>query len=334
MKVSAFATLAPRGALLPYSYEAADLGPHDVEIEISHCGICHSDLHLIDDDWKISAYPLVPGHEIVGTVTGIGDSVDHLELEQRVGVGWQRSACLVCRPCLYGHENLCAHKQATCVGHRGGFASRIRVDSRFAFALPKGLDSARAAPLLCGGVTVYAPLRRHGVDATSAVGVIGIGGLGHMAILFLRAMGAEITAFSASADKREEALRMGAAHFVCSTDAREIRAHAGSLDLVLSTVPARLDWISYLQTLRPNGVLCLVASPPGIMQIPPDALLGQRSICFSEIGGRATIAEMLRCADQHGIAPQVETRPMAEVNAALSRLRQNQVRYRMVLENR
>jgi uncharacterized zinc-type alcohol dehydrogenase-like protein len=248
-------------------------------------------------------------------------------------VGWQRSACLTCELCLNRHDNLCPRKQATCVGHHGGLADRIRTDSRFVFPIPDGLDSAAAAPLLCGGVTVFSPLRRFGVSATSHVGVIGIGGLGHMALLFLRAFGCRITAFSSSADKREEALRMGAHHFACSTDARDVRQHAGSLDLLISTVHARLDWITYLQALRPNGVLCLVASPPGILQIPPAALLGQKSICYSEIGGRAAITEMLAFAARREVAPAVEVLPMTEVNAAIGKLRQNQVRYRMVLEN-
>jgi uncharacterized zinc-type alcohol dehydrogenase-like protein len=249
-----------------------------------------------------------------------------------VGVGWQRSACFQCEYCLTRRENLCAAQTATCVGHHGGMAERIRTDGRFVFALPEGLESASAAPLLCGGVTVYAPLRRYRIDATHSVGVIGIGGLGHIAISFLRAFGCEVTAFSSSSEKRDEALAMGAHHFVCSTDSREVLRRKDTLHFLLSTVHVRLDWISYLQALRPDGILCLVGSPPGVLQIPPVQLLtGQRSICGSDIGDRATIVEMLRFAARHRVAPRVQLAPLSEVNAAIGRVRNNQARYRMVL---
>ncbi|HZL19415.1 MAG TPA: NAD(P)-dependent alcohol dehydrogenase [Polyangia bacterium] len=332
--IQAQAALTKGAALQDFSYEPQELGPNDIEIEISHCGLCHSDIHLIDDSWSRSKYPQVPGHEIVGTVGALGSAVKHLEFGQRVGVGWQRSACLECDLCLGGEENLCARQQATCMGHHGGLANRIRIDGRFAFALPAELDSAAAAPLLCGGVTVYSPMRRYRIGATSSVAVIGIGGLGHMAIRMLRALGAEVTAFSTSPDKKPEALAMGAHDFASSTDAREIRKHFGRFDLILSTVAARLDWTTYLQTLRANGTLCLLGIPPGmIMQFPPSLLItGQRSITGSDIGGRAVIREMLRFVTRHKIAPQIQRMPMSEANAGLTRLRQNQVRYRLVLE--
>jgi uncharacterized zinc-type alcohol dehydrogenase-like protein len=219
------------------------------------------------------------------------------------------------------------------MGHHGGLADRIRIDARFAFALPDELDSAVAAPLLCGGVTVFSPLRRFHADAASRVAIIGIGGLGHMALLMARALGCETTAFSSSADKEGEARAMGADHFGCSTDAKDIRRHFNRFDLVLSTVHARLDWTTFLQTLRPNGTLCLLGMPPGILQFPPALLVtGQRSITGSDVGGRAMIREMLRFSARHKIAPLVQKMPMAEVNAAFTRLRQNQVRYRLVLE--
>jgi len=331
--IVAHAAFEAGGPLRPLSYTPAPLGPHAVEIEISHCGLCHSDIHLIDDSWNRSAYPLVPGHEVVGTIAAKGASVAHLHEGDRVGMGWQRSACLECDLCRRGQENLCALQEATCIRHHGGLAGRIRADSRFVFPIPDGLPSAAAAPLLCGGVTVYAPLRRHGVDATKSVGVIGIGGLGHIALRMLRAFGCEVTAFSSSADKRDEALAMGADHFASSTDPRQIRQHLGRLDLLLSTVHARLDWTTYLQVLRPNGVLCLLGLPPGILQIPASVLVtGQRAIVGSDIGGRSVIAEMLRFAARHRITPEVQTLPMSEVNTAIDRLRRNQVRYRIVLE--
>ena len=333
MAFSAFAALGARQSLVPHQYEPAAIGPQDVEIEISHCGICHSDLHLIDNDWSASKYPLVPGHEIVGKVTAAGSDCA-FRIGQRVGVGWQRSACLDCEQCRAGQENLCPRQEATCVGHMGGFARRIRIDGRFAFPLPDAIDSAAAAPLLCAGVTVFAPLRRWRVSSGARVGVIGIGGLGHLALRFSRAMGCETTAFTSSPDKRDAAMQLGAQQVVSSTNARELRACAGRLDFLLCTAPARLDWISYLETLKPNGVLCLVGAPSGLLQFPAAQLLSsQRVVCGSDIGSPAAIREMLAFAAEHGIGAQVETTPMAEVNAALQRVRENRVRYRMVLTN-
>jgi uncharacterized zinc-type alcohol dehydrogenase-like protein len=334
-RVQAFAAPAPRAALQPFSYDAAPLGPEDVEIEITHCGVCHSDIHLIDDDWNRSKYPFVPGHEIAGRISAVGREVRHLAVGQRAGAGWQRSACMRCALCRTRQENLCAAQQATCVGHHGGLAERIRTDGRFVFPIPDALESAGAAPLLCGGVTVYAPLRRYRADATRHVGVVGIGGLGHLALRFAAAFGCEVTAFSSSLDKRTEVLQMGAHHFVHATDVRQVRARVHTLDLLISTVAARLDWITYLETLRPNGVLCLVGAPPGVLQIPAVQLVaGQRAICGSDIGDPATISEMLEVAARHRILPTVEVDEMGNVNAGIARLRENRVRYRLVLQNR
>ncbi len=333
MSISAFAALAAKQALVPYEYEPAPLSRLEVEIDVRCCGICHSDLHLIDNDWSVSSYPLVPGHEIVGTVVQAGPDASHA-VGARVGVGWQRGACFECEQCLAGRENLCPRQQATCVGNMGGFARRVRIDGRFAFPLPPSLDAAAAAPLLCGGATVFAPLRRWGVKAGMQVGVIGIGGLGHLALRFLQAMRVETTAFTSSPDKREEALRLGATHAASSTHAGELRGQAGRFDFLLCTVPARLDWIAYLQALKPNGTLCLVGAPPGLMQFPAAQLLtGQRAICGSDIGSPAAIREMLVFAAEHGIGAQIEKAPMADVNVALQRVRDNKARYRMVLEN-
>jgi uncharacterized zinc-type alcohol dehydrogenase-like protein len=334
MMIPAYAAMEPRARLQPFSYVAPELGAHHVELEVTHCGLCYSDIHLIDDDWKKSRYPLVPGHEVVGRVIGRGAEVTHLEVGQRVGVGWQHSACLSCELCVSGCENLCPTQIAACVGHHGGLAQRMIADARFALAIPDALDSAAAAPLLCGGVTVYSPMRRYGISGTSRVGVIGIGGLGHMAIAILKALGAEIVAFSSSPDKRSPALRMGAHDYVGSTDVREIRKLGGRLDLIISTVHARLDWVTYLQALRPNGVLCLLGGGTSLLQISQQALLGQRSITTGEIGSRAAIAEVLALAARHAIMPEIEIAPMHDSQLQIDRLRENQVRYRAVLANR
>ena len=333
MTIHAHAAMAPRQTLNPFQYEPAGLGPWDVEVAITHCGICHSDIHLIDNDWGISSYPLVPGHEIIGTVEDAGAEVKHLKKGQRVGVGWQRGSCLVCEQCLKGNENLCPENRATCVGNHGGFAERIRVDSRFAFPIPDALASENAAPLLCGGATVYSPLKNYGIVPSMRIGVIGIGGLGHLALQFANAFGCEVTAFSSTPDKEKEAGSFGAHRFIASANLAAPKKAAGSLDFILSTVFANLDWNTYLQLLRPNGKLCFVGVPAAPIQIHIGALLGgQKSVCASVIGSRNTIREMLDFAARHDIQAKTEVLPMAEVNKAIEKVRANKARYRMVLK--
>jgi len=334
MQFSGFAVTRAGGKLEPFKYDPAPLCPDDVEIEISHCGICHSDIHLIDNDWGISEYPLLPGHEIVGSVVDCGSEVSGLAPGVRVAVGWQRGACLTCDLCVSGDDNLCADSRATCVGHHGGFADRIRVDSRFAFPLPEALDSETAAPLMCAGTTVYSPFRYYDVRSASRVGVIGIGGLGHLALQFANAFGCEVTAFSSSRAKSEEAIILGAHHFVDTSEPEALERAAGSIDFLLSTVNADLDWNGYMGTLRPNGMLCVVGLSPNPIAVHPMTLImGRKAISGSPIGSRATIREMLDFAARHGIQAQVETVPMADVNEAIERVRANKARYRMVLAN-
>ena len=333
MTVEAYATMSSGAPLEPFEYEEAPLGPDDIEIAITHCGVCHSDVHLIDNDWRISQYPLVPGHEVIGTVAEVGSAVTHLAVGARVGVGWQRDACGTCDECVSGEENLCADNQATCVGHHGGFANKIRIDGRFAFTIPEGLLSENAAPLLCGGATVYTPLARF-IRPEQKVGIIGIGGLGHLAIQFAAAIGCEVTAFSSTSAKEEEARALGAHHFVASDKRRALRKLAKTQDFVLSTVHADLDWSGYVRALRPNGTLCFVGVPSAPLEIGIHDLLGaQRRVCGSVIGGRPAIRDMLAFAARHDIKATTELVPIADVNPALDRLRANQVRYRLVLEH-
>jgi uncharacterized zinc-type alcohol dehydrogenase-like protein len=331
MSFHAYAAHEKKGPVKPFVYEPDPLGPHDVEIRISHCGICHSDVHLVDGDWGWGRYPMVPGHEIVGTVTALGAEVRHLENGRRVGVGWQRGSCLACEACNVGDENLCAANVATCVEHHGGFADRIRVDGRFAFPVPEALASESAAPLLCGGVTVYSPLRRW-VKPSMRVGVVGIGGLGHLALQFARAMGCEVTAISSSPDKAAEARGFGAHHFLATREPKALPSAAGTLDFVLSTVFVGQDWTSLLGALRPNGVLCFVGAPAEPLTLHVGALLGgQKTVTTSVIGGRPAIREMLAFAARHGVAAKTQLRPLAEADAALGEVRQGRARYRMVL---
>ena len=331
MGFHAWAAHRQKGALKPFVYEPEPLGPHDVEIRISHCGICHSDVHLVDGDWGVGRYPMVPGHEIVGTIADAGPEVRHLAVGQRVGVGWQRSACLECEWCVSGQENLCARELATCVDQHGGFAERIRVDGRFTFPVPAALASEHAAPLLCGGVTVYAPLSRW-VRPSMRVGVVGIGGLGHLALQFARAMGCEVTALSTSADKEAEARCFGAHRFIAIGEPKALRAAGQALDFVLSTAFLAPDWKGLLRTLRPNGVLCLVGAPEEPLQLDTGSMLGrQLSVTTSAIGGRPAIREMLEFATRHGIVPKTQLRSLAAADAALDGVRQGQARYRIVL---
>jgi alcohol/geraniol dehydrogenase (NADP+) len=333
-EIRGYATHAAGAELLTYRYELGALGADEVDIRISHCGVCHSDLHLIDNDWGISKYPFVPGHEIVGTVTAAGSAVRHLKPGDRVGVGWQANSCGHCAWCRSGRENLCPEAQPTCVHRNGGFAEAVRVSARFAVPIPETLDSENAAPLLCAGITVYTPLRTYNVSPASRVGVIGIGGLGHLALQFATVFGAEVTAFSTSPGKEEEARSFGAHHFCNTRESKGMKALAGSLDLVISTVDAEQDWSAFVAALRPSGVLCLVGAPARPLQVPAAMLvLPAKAIAGSNTGSPLAIAEMLDVAARHGVKAQTERFPMGRVNEAVGKMRKGTVRYRAVLAN-
>ena len=328
------ATHAAGAELLPYKYEVGELGEHEVEVKISHCGVCHSDVHLIDNDWGISKYPFIPGHEIVGTVTAVGSNVRSRKPGERVGIGWQADSCGICEWCRQGDEQLCALAEPTCVGRNGGYADLIRVNSRFAIPVPAALESENVAPLLCGGITVYSPLRNYGVRPASRVGVIGIGGLGHMGLQFANAFGAEVTAFSTSKNKEEEAKTMGAHHFINTRDTGALKKVAGSFDLLLATVSADQDWAGLIAALRPKGTLCVLGVPPSALQIPAFALIsGQKQLAGSPTGSPRDIHEMLVVAARHGVKAITERFPMAKANEAVARVKKNLVRYRAVLSN-
>jgi len=331
MEVQGWAASSPGGALQPITYELAVEGPFDLLVEVETCGICHSDIHMIDDDWRLSRYPLVPGHEVVGRVVARGEAVGGLAVGDRVGVGWQGSACMTCQECLSGKENLCDQHQGLIVVGKGGFASHVKVDGRFAFPFPPPLPP-EASPLLCGGVTVYAALRQAGMTSGQRVGVVGLGGLGHMAVLFAARLGNEVTVFTTTPAKAQEAGRLGATEAVVVPPGSSPPPPTKRLDLLLSTVPYPQDWVAYLNWLGADGTLVLVAGGNEPLSIPFWALLTKRRrIMGSPIGGRATVRETLEVAARFGILPQVEVFPLAHVNEALRRVRQNQVRFRAVL---
>ncbi len=333
-EIRGYATHAAGAELLAYRYEVGALGAGEVDIRISHCGICRSDLHLIDNDWQVSKFPFVPGHEIVGTVEAVGAAVENLKPGQRVGVGWQAGSCGQCAWCRRGKENLCPQAQPTCVQRHGGFADAVRVPARFVIPIPEALDSENAAPLLCAGITVYTPLRTYGISPASRVGVIGIGGLGHLALQFARIFGAEVTAFSTSPGKEEEARAMGAHHFCNARESKVMKALAGSLDLIISTVNADQDWSAFLSALRPEGVLCLVGAPARPLQVPGSLLIvSARALSGSNTGSPLALEEMLDVAARHGVTTKTERFPMTRVNEAVAKVRKGGVRYRAVLAN-
>jgi alcohol/geraniol dehydrogenase (NADP+) len=332
--IQGFATHAAGAELLPYKYDPGDIKANEVEIAISHCGICRSDLHLIDNDWGISQYPLIPGHEIIGKVTATGTAVLGLNLGDRVGVGWQAHCCGQCEWCLQGEENLCPDLQGTCVHRHGGYADRVRINSRFVFLIPEGLDSERAAPLLCGGLTVYNPIRSLGVNPSSRVGIVGIGGLGHMALQFARAFGAEVTAFSSSPAKEPDARSLGADQFVNTRETKLIKKLAGHFDVILSTVEADQDWTAYIAALRPHGTLCFVGAPPTPLGVGVNPIIsGNKIITGMPNGSPRMMREMLRVAERHKVQAITERFAMSKANDAVTKVKKNRVRYRAVLVN-
>src|SRR5664279_436763 len=332
--INGYAAHAAGAELLPYKYSPGTLKPNDVEIQISHCGICHSDIHLINNDWGISEFPFIPGHEIVGKITALGSEVTTLSIGQRVGLGWQSNSCGVCEWCLQGKENLCAASQGTAVHRNGGYADAVRANARFVIPIPEKLESENAAPLLCGGITVYNPIRTHGVNPSSRVGVVGIGGLGHLAVQFARAFGAEVTAFSTSASKEAEALALGAHNFVNTRETKALKEVAGTQDFILSTINADQDWGVYIQALRPTGTLCFVGVPPSPVSVHAFPLIsGMRSISGNPTGSPHGLREMLDVAARHGVNAQIESFPMSKANEAIEKVKKNKVRYRAVLAN-
>ncbi len=332
--IKAYAVTAARGPLQPYEYDAGPLGDEQVEIAVTHCGVCHSDLSMIDNEWGMTGFPLVPGHEVVGKVVAAGEHVKKIKVGDRVGLGWFSGSCMACHQCLAGDQNLCAGAEGTIVGRHGGFANRVRSHWAWATPLPEKLDSAKAGPLFCGGITVFNPIIQCGVKPTDRVGVIGIGGLGHMALKFLNAWGCEVVAFTSSDSKRDEALTLGAHRVVNSRDSAQLAGIASSLDFILSTVNVTLDWQSLIGALKPRGRLHTVGAvlePISLAAFP--LIMGQKSLSGSPLGSPSTVETMLDFCARHDIAPTTETFPMSKVNDAIEHLRAGKARYRIVLEN-
>jgi uncharacterized zinc-type alcohol dehydrogenase-like protein len=319
----------------PMMLETLDPGPlgaEDVEVAVEHCGLCHSDLSVFHNEWGISQFPAVLGHEVIGRVTDVGPNAKTRKIGQRVGVGWFSGSDMHCRQCMSGNNHLCPQAQATIIGHRGGFASHVRAHWAWVIPLPERLNLADAGPLLCGGMTVFSPLMMH-AKPTDRVGIIGIGGLGHMAVKFAAAYGCNVTAFSSSESKFDEAKGFGATQVLSSKDSTGIKKLAGSFDLLISTVNVKLDWDAMMNALAPNGRMHVVGAV--LEPIPVAAvklILGQRSVSGSPTGSPVAIETMLDFASRHNIAPQTEHFPMSKINDAFARLESGKARYRIVLD--
>jgi uncharacterized zinc-type alcohol dehydrogenase-like protein len=330
--IKAWAAKGPNQKLEPYEYEAGPLGADDVEIAVEHCGICHSDISMVNNEWGFTAYPVIPGHEVIGRVVALGSNAKGLKVGQRVGVGWVAGSCMHCGPCLSGEGNLCAENVPTIMRH-GGFADRVRAQWTWAVPIPDELNAADAGPLLCGGVTVFTPFKVFDIKPTDRVGVVGIGGLGHMALMFAKAWGCEVTAFTSTDSKANEARNFGAHRVVNTRNGDDLKKIAGSLDMLLVTVNVPLDWPAMMATLRPNGRLHVVGAVlEPIPVVAFDLIMGQKSVSGSPNGAPTTIAQMLEFAARHKISPQTEHYPMHAVNDAFEHLMAGKARYRLVLD--
>ncbi len=315
--------------------QPVDLGPldsEDVEVEVEHCGMCHSDFSVLNDEWGFSQFPAVLGHEVIRRIVEIGSAAKGLKVGQRVGIGWNSGCCMHCRQCKSGNHQLCAEAQPTIVGHKGGFANRVRSHWAWAIPLPEKLDIADAGPLLCGGITVFNPLAMY-ANPTSRVGIVGIGGLGHMGVKFAAAYGCDVTAFTSSESKFEEARGFGANHVVSSRDTAAIQKLAGSFEMLIVTVNVALDWDALITSLAPNGRMHIVGAVLEPIQVSAVPLIfGQKSVSGSPTGSPVAIETMLEFAARYSITPQTEHYPMSQINEAFKRLEAGKARYRIVLD--
>jgi uncharacterized zinc-type alcohol dehydrogenase-like protein len=338
----AYSAQAPGARLEPVTYEAPELQDDEVRVAVTHCGVCHTDIHGLDGDFGVFDFPMVPGHEIVGLVSELGAATSGLKVGDRVGIGWQGRCCGECQWCRAGDEHLCL-QIADCGTWTpyGGFASSVVVNGRFAYPLPADMLPETAAVLVCAGIAVYPPLRKYTAGAATRVGIVGIGGLGHLALQFAKALGCEVTALSSSPGKDEEARALGADHFLLTTDQAAMDENEFGFDMLLCTAQSGNDWGNLVKVLTKNGRLVLPAFAPIDLPLAGGSGAGpmvnfvahQVSITGSFLGSRADMWEMLAFAERHGIRPKIERMPMTQVNEAMLRVRQNQARYRVVLAN-
>jgi uncharacterized zinc-type alcohol dehydrogenase-like protein len=340
-KTSAYAAFDAKSPLGAWNFERKDPGPRDVQIEIQFCGVCHSDIHQVRDEWGGSIYPMVPGHEIVGRVTKAGSAVKKFKEGDLAGVGCMVDSCRECASCRDDEEQYCERGTVLTYNSRyrdgsptyGGYATNVVVDEAFALKISSKLDLAAVAPLLCAGITTYSPLRHWKVGKGQRVGVVGLGGLGHMALKFAHAFGAHVTQFTTSPGKETDAKRLGADDVVVTRDPEAVKKLAGSLDFIIDTVSAAHDLNLYLQLLRRNGNMVLVGAP----EIPSpiasfNLIMGRKSLAGSAIGGIKETQEMLDYCGDHNIVSDIEMIPIQQINTAYERMLKNDVKYRFVID--
>jgi len=341
MKSFGYAAHDKYSPLVPFHFERRDPGPNDVVIEIAYCGICHSDIHQVRDEWKNSIYPMVPGHEIVGRVIDVGSSVKKFKVGDLAGVGVMVDSCRVCEACKAGIEPYCAKGMVGTYNARdyngnltfGGYSNNIVADERYTFTLSPKLDLAAAAPLLCAGITTYSPLRHWKVGPGKRVGIVGLGGLGHMALKFAHSLGAHVVQFTTSAAKIDDAMKLGADEVVVTKDAGALAKFANSLDFVLDCVSAPHDMNAYLNLLRLDGALCSVGLPEQPLSVAPFAILAnRRSLSGSMIGGMPETQEMLDYCAEHGIVSDIEITSIDKLAEAYDRVVKGDVKYRFVVD--
>jgi uncharacterized zinc-type alcohol dehydrogenase-like protein len=328
----AYATNSAEDDFEVIEFDPGPLGRDEVEVAVEYCGICHSDLSMKQNEWGITTYPFVGGHEVAGRIVELGEDVQDLEVGQRVGIGWTSASCMHCEQCQSGYQNRCPTAEGTIVGRHGGFADRVRAQAAWAIPIPDGIESVDCGPLFCGGLTVFNPFVENRILPTARVAIIGIGGLGHMALQIANAWGCEVTAFSTSPDKEAEARAMGAHHFLNSRDSEALKSVAGKFDMVLDTVNVPLDWDAYIRTLRPGGKLHLVGAVDKIEATVFPLIGGEKSIGASPTGSIVRAKEMLEFCARHNIKPLVETYPMSKINEAMQHLADGKARYRVVLQ--
>jgi len=333
--IKAYAAFEPGGRLTPFEYDPGPLMPGEVEIDVLYSGLCHTDLSMIDNTWGFTQYPLVPGHEVVGRVACIGDGVSRLEPGQIVGMGFHAGYCLACEACSSGDHNLCSGARPAIIGRHGGFADKVRAQEESLVQIPEGIALETAGPLFCAGVTVFNPFLQFDIQPTAHVAVIGIGGLGHMALQIANAWGCDVTAFTSSPAKADEARALGAHHTLDSRNPQQIEEATGRFDLVLVTVEAALDWRAYMRTLKTKGRLHFVGAGTAPLEVTPlDMMTGQLSVSSSSVGSPATIRKMLDFVKRHQIAPKIEMFCFDEINDAITKMRAGQVYFRPVLRHR
>jgi len=340
MPVRGYAAHSATSALGLFSFVRRDPRPNDVAIEIEFAGVCHSDLHTVRGDWGVPRYPVVTGHEIIGRVTAVGADVTRFTVGQRVGVGCMVDSCQHCPACAQGLEQYCENGTYNDVDRQdgtstqGGYSERIVVSEQFVVNVPEHLDPAGAAPLLCAGITTWSPLRHWKVGPGSKVAVVGLGGLGHMALKLAKAMGAEVTLFSRSPGKEADAQRLGASHVVISTDPAQMKAVRGQFDLIIDTVPYVHELNPYVSTLAVSGTLVLVGylGPLEEMLNTAPMVMGRKSVAGSVIGGIAETQEMLDFCGQHGITADIERIDIGSINDAYERMLKSDVKYRFVID--